>query len=139
MRIKCLYNTGEALMAYERKPLGTNPQMQFGGLEVGREYLVMGMILTEGYLTYLIDDDGLIMASPGPLFEVVEQSIPAGWFFQAFAHDYESFEYKEAIWGYHELVFDEAHYWQLLEQDDDAYRVYFRRKIEFENSLAELG
>jgi hypothetical protein len=52
MIIKCKYNTGEVLLPYERKPLGTSAQTQYGELDIDREYIVMGMIMKSGYLTY---------------------------------------------------------------------------------------
>ena len=50
MKVRCIYNTGEALRPYENKPLKKDEFGRFGvtgcakyGLEIGKEYLVMGI------------------------------------------------------------------------------------------------
>lgn len=144
MKVRCIYNTGEALRVYENKPLIKDELGRFGatghtefGLDIGKEYIVMGMILGEGTLDYLIDDGGYASAYPYPLFEVVDNKIPSLWFFKALKNTDENYPYQEAIWGYYELVFDDAHYEKLVEMEEDAQRIYFRRKIELEKELAE--
>lgn len=138
MTAKCIYNTGEVLLRYERRPLGTSKETRYGELEIGKEYLVMGMILKSGYLTYLIDDTGIISACPSPLFEVVDTWLPADWYFKAFRKDSDQFLNKEAIWGYYELVYDDAHYAKLIEFEEEAQRIYYQRKIALEKSVLLL-
>lgn len=144
MKIRCINNTGEALRAYENKPLDKDELGRFGatgytefGLTVGDEYLVMGMLLGEGCLDYLIDHVGYVSAYPYPLFEVVDNKLPSSWFFKSLKNTDENYPYRETVWGYYELVFDDDHYGQLVEFEEEAHRTYFRRKIELEKELEE--
>ncbi|GLB54007.1 hypothetical protein NBRC110019_30480 [Neptunitalea chrysea] len=137
MIVKCIHNTGAALTGYERKPLGTSEHTQYGELDIGKEYLVMGMIMKRGYLTYLLDDSGIISACPSQLFDISNSTIPVDWHFKAFTKEHSDYLNKEAVWGYHELVFDDTHYEKLVEGEEEAERIYFKRKIELEKELAE--
>jgi hypothetical protein len=144
MKIRCIYNTGEALRVYENRPLNKDELGRFGatgytefGLTIGKEYIVMGMILGEGTLVYLIDDGGYVSAYPYPLFEVVDQKLPASWYFKTLNNSDANYPYQEAVWGYYELVFDDTHYEKLVDFEEEAVQVYFRRKIELEKELAE--
>lgn len=139
MKVRCIYNTGDSLRVYENKFLsndelgkfGTTGQTEFGVI-LGKEYIVMGMILGEGILTYLIDDSGYVSAYPYALFEVIDNKLPASWFFKSLKNTDKNYPYQEAIWGYYELVFDDDHYEKLVDIDEDAQRIYFKRKIELE-------
>lgn len=144
MKIRCIYNTGEDLRAFENKPLSKDELGRFGatghtqyGLVIGKEYLVMGMMLGEGALAYLVDDGGYISAYPYPLFEVIDNKLPSSWFFKSLKNTDENYPYEEAVWGYYELVFDNSHYEKLVDVDENAQRIYFRRKIELEKELNE--
>lgn len=132
MIVKCLYNTGKALLEYDKKPLGLSEYTTYGQLEVGEEFLVMGMIMRQGYLTYLLDSVGVITVCPYQLFDIIENTIPVNWYFKSYTKDYFNYINKEAVWGYHELVFDETHYEKLVEGDEVAEQIYFKRKIELE-------
>lgn len=142
MKIRCIHNTGKALRAYESAPLRADKLGRFGatgqtefGLTIDKEYMVMGMILGEGTLDYIIDDGGYVSACPYPLFEVVSNKLPSSWFFKAFKNTDSNYPYQEAIWGYYELISDNTHYEKLVEVDEEAMRIYFRRKIELEKEL----
>jgi hypothetical protein len=144
MKVRCIHNTGEALRAYESKELSKDELGRFGatghtefGLTIGKEYIVMGMLMGEGALDYLVDDGGNISAYPYPLFEVVDSKLPSNWFFRSYKNTDENYPYQETVWGYHELVFDDSHYEKLVEGEEEAERIYFRRKIELEKELAE--
>jgi hypothetical protein len=144
MKVRCLHNIGEALRPYENSFLKSSQFGRFGasahtqyGVEIGKEYLVMGMLMGEGSLSYLVDSMGEISIYPYPLFEVIDNSINSNWFFRAFKIADGFFPYQEAIWGYKELVFDESHYEKLIEGEEVAQRIYFRRKSEFEKELEE--
>ena len=136
MVVKCIYNTGKVLLDYDRKPLGASEYTTYGQLEVGEESLVMGMIMRQGYLTYLLDSAGVISTCPSQLFEVLNNRIPTIWHFKSYTKDHFNYINREAVWGYHELVFDDTHYESLIEMDEEAHSIYFKRKIELENSLA---
>jgi hypothetical protein len=141
MKVRCIANTGEALKLYEVKELGemelgrfgATSHTLFGGIEIGKEYLVMGIIQGGGTLSYLLDDNGDIGSYPTPLFEIVDNRVGPEWFFSMIKFDDERYPYQEALWGYHELVFDNNHYKKLISgSDEEAPRIYFRRKIEME-------
>lgn len=136
MVVKCIHNTGDILLNYERIPFGTNEHTQYGQLEKGKQYLVTGMILGEGILNYLIDDGGIISACPYQLFEVVTNDVPVSWHYKPLLVGDNKFPYLEAIWGYHELVFDDLHYEKLIEGDEESKRIYFKRKIELEKEIS---
>jgi hypothetical protein len=145
MKIKCLYNTGKALRIYEERPLESHELGRFGAtkyteyndIEIGKEYLVMGMILFDSYLSYLIDNR-TISAVPCQLFEVVDSSVTPNWHFRLIRNDENIYPYIKAIWGYFELCFDEKSYEKLImEIEDEAQRIYFIRKIEVEQELTK--
>lgn len=142
MRVRCINNTGKSLRQYEYKPLNRNQIGRFGatedtqfGLGIGAEFLVMGLLFGEGSLAYLIDDDGCISAYPSPLFEVIDHKIPSAWYYKAFHCTDENYPYREAVFGYYELVFDDKHYDELVDAKDSAYRIYFKRKLELEQEF----
>jgi hypothetical protein len=144
MRIRCIHNTGEALRAFEKVPIRKEALGRFGatgytqfGLTYGNEFLVMGMILSEGDLYYLVDDGGHVFSYPYPLFEVIDNKLPSNWFFRARSGSDNLYPYLEATWGYMEFVFDDSHINKLLERDDSACIIYFQRKLEYEGELAE--
>lgn len=144
MKILCLKNTGEALKDYEYKEISKKELGRFGatsetqfGLTIGKEYLVMGMILGENSLHYLIDDTVHISAYPYPLFEVIDHNLPSKWFFKTLNSADRNYPYQEAFWGYQELVFEQDHYKKLVENDEEAIQTYFKRKIELEEELNE--
>lgn len=140
MKVKCLYKTGADLRSYENQSLseeqlgrfGTTGHTVFGELEVGREYLVMGIIIFETYQSYLIDD-GLISACPCQLFEVIDEKISINWHVRTTEKDEDIYPYVQMLIGYPELCSDKKAYEKLIvEKEEDAQRVYFRRKIELE-------
>ena len=144
MKVRCLYNTGKDIRAYETKPLSKNELGRFRttentqfGIDIDKEYIVMGIILGEGTLSYLIDDGGYISAYPFPLLEVIEPKLSSHWFFRSLKNTDKKYPYQEALWGYYEFVFDVNHFEKLVECDEETMRIYFRRKIEFEKELAE--
>jgi hypothetical protein len=144
MRIKCIYNTGEDLRPYENKSLrkeelgrfGATGYTKYGELDIGKEYLVMGMIMFESYLAYLIDDNHIISICPCQLFEVLDTRIPPSWHFRLIERDEDLYPYIQAIWGYRELCFDKKTYENLIiEQTEETIELYFKRKKELEKEL----
>ena len=144
MKIRCIYNTGEGLRPYENKPLKKHEFGKYGsteytefGLQIGKDYLVMGILFGKGTLDYLIDDGGYISAYPCPLFEIIDNKLPLNWFFKSFKSTDKAYPQREAVLGYYELVFDDTHYDKLVDVEEKACRIYFKRKIELEKSLEE--
>lgn len=137
MIIRCIQNTADVLFEYERRPFGTFKQTEYG-LEIGKEFLVMGMIMSDGFLSYLIDDHPVIGAYPYQLFGIVDGTVPDNWYFKSYTHDSQDYVNKEAVWGYYELVFEDDHYYKLIEMEEESHRIYFKRKIELEDRLTRL-
>lgn len=141
MIIRAKFNTGKALRDYEDQALLPEQFGKFGaseytqyGFSVGEEFFVVGMLLTEGNLRYLINSDRLVGTYPYQLFEVVDTRLPTGWCFNAFPSNQ-----KQAVWGYQEWCFDPKHHEALIEMDDDAHLIFFKRKIELEKSIDDLS
>ena len=146
MKVRCIYNTGEGLMAYENKSLnkdefgrfGVSGNSEFNEITIGTEYLVMGLIIFENYQAYLIDDNGFISACPCQLFEVVDSKVNSNWHFRLIEKDEDIYPFVQVVCGYYEFCFDKKAYENLIvEKDEESQRIYFRRKIELEKELAE--
>ena len=144
MKVRCIYNTGEALRPYEYQSLGKNVlgrfgatgYSQYGEITVRAEYLVMGIIIFQAYQAYLIDDNGFIAACPCQLFEVIDDKIGSNWHFRMVEKGEDIYPFVQAVFGYYELCFDKKSYENLIVEKDEATQgIYFRRKVEFENEL----
>jgi len=126
MKVRCLYNTGNSLRAFEYKSLDKNIMGRFGAtgysiygeLEIGQEFLVMGIIIFETYQAYLIDDNSLISVCPCQLFEVIDNGIISNWFFRLIEKDEDIYPFIQAIFGYYELCFDKKSYENLIVEKD---------------------
>lgn len=144
MKVRCLYDKGEALRPYEYEPLskdmmgrfGATGYSEYGGLTIGKEYLVMGIIIFETYQAYLIDDNSFISACPCQLFEVVDSKVNPNWHFRLIEKDEDIYPFVQSIFGYPELCSDKKAYENLIvEMEEEAQRIYFRRKIELEKEI----
>ena len=147
MIVRCIYNRGKDLRTYEYEKLNKDQIGRFGACEVteynqitiGKEYLVMGLIVFDVYQAYLLDDNGFITVCPCQLFEVVDPKINANWCFRTIEKDEELYPEFQAIFGYPEFCFDKDSYDKLIvEMEEEAQRLYFRRKIELINNLDDI-
>jgi len=140
MRIRCVHNTGADIRPYEYDALepsqfgrfGASEKTNYGQIEIGKEYQVMGMILFKSYLSYLVDDQGFVSVLPCQLFNVVDGRIHRDWEFRLIGNHEDIYPLVQAIWGYPELCSDVRSYEKLIEQDEEALTLYFKRKMEFE-------
>ena len=132
MKIKCIYNTGQQLIDNEIELPGIFKETIFGLLEIGKEYLVMGIIYGEGEVDYLIDDSGIVSACPYQLFQILDNKLSSNWYFRTFSISDDIYPFQQALIGYHELCFNTNHYENLVNMEDEALRIYFRIKIEME-------
>ena len=141
MKVLCVNNTGESLRKNEYNCLPKGEQGRFGAtgytlyneLEIGKEYRVMGIIIFQTYQGYLIDGFGLISACPCQLFEVIDDCLPLNWNFRVVEKEEDLYPYVQAIFGYDELCRDKESYNKLIvDMEEEAMRIYFRRKIELE-------
>ncbi len=148
MKVRCINNTGEALRPYEYKSLEKDMLGRFGatgytaygdgGLTIGDEYLVMGIIIFETYQGYLIDYGGFPSVIPCQLFEIIDDKVNSNWHFRLIEKDEDIYPFVQAILGYPELCSDKKAYENLIvEMEQDTQRIYFRRKIELEKELSE--
>ena len=143
MIVRCLNNTGQALSPFEYTDLVPSQFGRFGAsaftaydLEVGKDYLVMGILVFKTYQGYLVDDNGSIQVVPCQLFEVVDSSTPSSWHFRLIDKEEEIYPYVQSIFGYFELCYDTRGYEDLIvEMTEQAQRIYFRRKIDLEHNL----
>lgn len=146
MKILCKFNSGKDLRPFESKPLekkefgrfGTSEYSEYGELEIGREYLVMGIVIFETYQAYLIDGNGLISTYPCQLFEIIDDNIPKNWKFRIIDKNEDIYPFVQSIIGYPEFCLNRNEYEDLIvENDEEAVRIYFKRKNELEKMLAE--
>ncbi|MEG0307616.1 MAG: hypothetical protein RR636_06720 [Clostridium sp.] len=129
MRVKCNNYTGSSLSTKALDASGTiGTEFE---LTINQEYVVYGIMLWEGVPKYLIiGNENLASWYPAELFEVVDNCLPLEWYF-----NYYSGESLEAIWGYKEMVMDEAHYDELIEWEDEAVKIFLKRKNEIDEML----
>lgn len=131
MKVICKYNDPDNL------PDSISPDFDYG-LELDKEYLVMGIMKNGKQLSYFMDENGKPGFYPCELFEVVDSRINAEWHFKSYSKDSEMYLYVQAVWGYSELCFDESHYEQIVDRDQEALNIYFNRKARIENNFDNL-
>ncbi len=132
MKVKCIINTPDSIKIDNLKNFNL-------GLILGKEYLIMGMTVSNEHIWYLIDEQTKPNFYPSVLFDVVENTISEEWFFRlidASSDDTAPFG-KTAMWGYEELILDSLHYENLLMRKSEALHKYFEVKVKFE-SLTNL-
>lgn len=144
MKVKCIYNTGMGLRSYENKPMlneqlgrfGASGLSVYGEVSIGKEYFVMGIVVFETYQAYLIDD-GLISVCPCQLFDIIDAKVSANWDVRTIEKDENIYPYIQMMIGYPEFCSDKMAYEKLIvEKEEEAQRIYFRRKIELERELS---
>jgi hypothetical protein len=98
----------------------------------------MGLIIFESYQAYLIDDNGLISTCPCQLFKITDNKLGCNWNYRLIDKDENIYPFIQAILGYPELCSDKNAYENLIvEKEESAERIYYRRKIEFEKEFDE--
>lgn len=146
MKIRCINNTGISLRPYEYELITTKEVFgRFGvsemgnyDIEIGKEYLVMGVIVFQTYQAYLIDDNGFIATYPCHLFELIDSKLNSNWHFRITERSEDVYPFVQAIFGYPELCTTGKTYENLIvEKNEYDEQIYFRRKKEFETE-AEL-
>jgi hypothetical protein len=144
MKVRCIKNEGNDLRSYEYEPIfGKEVFGRFGAsgftqyeIEIGKEYIVMGIIIFQTYQAYLIDDSGFISTCPCQLFEILDDKIDTNWHFRLIDKDEDIYPFIQAIFGYTELCSDKKAYESLIvEKEEYAEQVYFKQKIGLEEIL----
>lgn len=139
MIVKCKLNTGKELREYENLTLLPEQFGRFGVSEytkydfsIGEEFFVVGMILSDNNLHYLINSGRVVGTYPYQLFEIIDSRLPSSWHFNTLQNNS-----TQALWGYYEWCFDnQEHYQNLIEMEESAHLRFFSKKIEFEVELA---
>jgi hypothetical protein len=147
MKVRCIDNTKISLRPYEYEQITTEEVFgRFGvsemgnyDIEIGKEYLVMGLIVFQTYQAYLIDDNGFIATYPCQLFKLVDSKLNSNWHFRITERSEDVYPYVQAIFGYPELCTNEKAYENLIvEKNEYDEQIYFRRKKEFEIEVGAL-
>jgi hypothetical protein len=124
MKVICKYNNGSIFKENEIPP-GYSLETEFA-LEVEKEYIVMGIILYNKFLLFLVDEFSNPFWYPSILFTIQDNKISSSWYFKYF-HQKDN-NLAEAIWGYYELCLDENHNDRLMDREADDLQIYFRHK-----------
>ncbi len=128
MIARCIRDTGASLGTPERGHYYTVETVFH--VEIGSEYVVMGMSLWETVLTVLVcDETGRPRWHPIGLFEFEQTTLPGDWEFGILdgiaASGGDASNRRVAMWGYRELVRDLQHSDRLIERDPEALGVFF--------------
>ncbi|MFC1842697.1 hypothetical protein ACFLYU_03510 [Candidatus Dependentiae bacterium] len=106
-----------------------------GFIEKGNIYNVYAILMYKGGLSFLVSENSEYpMDHPIELFEILSNYLPPIWYFK-FIDSKESKMRKDlltAIWGYKEIVFDQDHYYNLLERESEPTNIFARRKEEID-------
>ncbi len=127
MRVVCKYNDPSNI------PSDIPDNFDFG-LEINKEYLVMGMLnfKKSNDLYFLVDEDGRPSWFPYQIFEIKNNNLPQSWAVKINISD-DYVDYKNLM-GFDELCNKEDFFNQLLERDENVMQIYFKRKIELEKN-----
>ena len=130
MKVLCKYNNPD------EPPVGISGNFNYG-LELNNQYLVMGIIVHDHGVSYLLDKNSTPSFFPSQLFDIVDNTFPPDWGIMLMK-DSEYIYSITCICGYKELVEDENYYYDLLLAEGDARSIYFMRKSELENYYKDL-
>jgi hypothetical protein len=131
MEVKCISNTGEFVKTYET--LGYFASSQFA-LKIGKTYLVMGIVLSEGLITFLVDESGIPLFYPFQLFKIVKPEIEVNWKCKIYTKESDYYPFRQGIWGFSELC-DDKFLDSLLEREKEALAIYFQTKKGYLSNL----
>ena len=129
MKVMCIRKTIKGMGIEEKGNFF--PEWYDYGVIIGREYLVMGIVLYKYcvYPHYLIDNDGAPHWYPYMLFEITNKKLPAEWYIDALG-DTRGGNIRALI-GFKELCADENFHDDLIvEGEEYALQIYRQRKAE---------
>lgn len=138
MKVLCKQTTSKGFDLKQVTTVFSNDfDYTFGGygLELGKQYLVMGIATYKdsNCQYYLLDVNGKPEWFPFLLFEISDNSLPQNWFVRISGEKESSDLFS--IYGFEELCNDVFFYDRLAEREEVAMRIYFKRKIEYEEEL----
>lgn len=128
MRVQCIANMGDKLSPGNRA--FRNSDKAEYPIKIGEIYNIYGQHLYKGTLSYLLIGtyENLPSWYPVELFQVIDPMLPMEWYYQHLGHD----SNVSSIWGYKELVLDMSHHDALIEREDEAVRIFLKRKKEID-------
>lgn len=128
MKVRCIINTGERLLPLTVTNIGDTAETKYP-LKIDEIYTVYGQGILNNVLNYLIIGtyENLPSWYPAELFEVEDSQIHFEWHYKYYKEFIAS-----ALWGYNELVNDKNHYIDLIEREDQAIRIFLKRKKEID-------
>jgi len=128
MLVKCIGNTGECIDKATKK-WGDSISTKYP-LKTGENYVIYGQFVCEGIIQYLVlgTYENLPSWYPAELFEMVENATSIEWYFKFKGYS----NIPIAVWGYKELVLDDAHYNSLIEREPKAIEIFLKRKKEID-------
>lgn len=131
MKVACIANTGAGFSEYTMSHIGCSIETRLP-LRVNEIYTVYGQMIYRGILQYLIKGtyENLPSWYPAEIFETNNSLLPFEWYFR-----YQKDNETSAIWGFYELVNDEQFIDSLIEREDEAVRIFLKRKKEIDEFL----
>ena len=105
----------------------------------GREYPVYAVTVLLGIVWYYVmDDDGdpYPIWAPGPLFDVVDGTLPPSWRMGYFRFSRDN---QYPILSFPEWADDHWYYERLVDRDPEAVEVLARRRLEIEGHQGQGG
>lgn len=140
MKVKCKQTTAAGFNLKEVTTIFSNDfDYSYGGsgLELNREYIVMGVVtyVMNNTLYYLVDANRKPDWFPYLLFDITDHSVPPDWSIRVNGKTEVSDIFS--IIGFDELCNDEGFYDRLTDREEEAMRIYFRCKKELEKIMTE--
>jgi hypothetical protein len=140
MRVLCNKTTSEGFDLKEVNTVKSNDfDYTFGGkgIELNKEYIVMGLAIFQSSkcVYYLIDVYSKPVWFPSLLFNTIDNKIPDHWFLNIYKKNENPNIYL--LLGFDELCNNENFYDLLIEREEVAMRIYFKRKIELEREMMD--
>lgn len=134
MIVKCIANTGEGLSNL-MLDLGYSKESKFNIL-VEKNYVVYGISMWRNSLEYLVaeHETNAPIWCPAELFKVISKSLSIFWYFNFEKYkNYKGEDSEKAFWGYKELVENEDHYGDLLQDKPEALQIFKKRKDQIDD------
>lgn len=133
MKVICKKNTAKDLDLTEVTTIFSKAHKY--PLELEKEYLVMGISIYKdtNCLYYLIDINSRPFWFPYLLFNISDNFLPKHWAVKVY--DKKGEGDILFLCGFRELCDSENYHDLLMDRDENAMRVYFSRKVEFEKEL----
>jgi hypothetical protein len=127
MFVTCISNTATILHP-EIRVSWEDPEDPYS-ITVGREYPVLGMLLSKNRIKLLLPDDDDALYFPAGLFDLGEWEIPEDWLFRLCSGITVGgraawSDPLGAEWGYPELINDPQHGIDLMEREPPAVRIF---------------